>query len=363
MRNRDSRRSDLVTIAGREYSRATYHLWDIDDEEAAYLQAHACLTGPDVGTNRRLREKLSSLRSWTIERSSTPLEDISFARFDTDRLDRGLADALYAIDAPAEDLAMHFWKLAAVAEPLRTEGARMLCMGAANGLECHVARLFNDTMSVTGSDFRIAERRYHDDLRSIPHAELLQTFGEKSFDLIYSNHVLEHVYGGLDALLANVRSMLQDGGIFVGGVPTEANPSNPYAHLFPEIIPSKAPQRLFRLNAGHPWKMDLFGIHDRLAKAGFSDIRLFTLEGSRAANARAVADALGVHTSERRTPGQEAPRATPRGKLARLRAFAAHAAATMSLRESALKAYFSVEAAKSSRPQQMHELLFVCSNS
>ena len=351
----------LVDIDGRPYSRATYHLWDISDDEASYLQTHACLAGPDAKENRRLRAKIASLRSWTIEVSTTRIEDISFHGFNTHFLDASLAQELYAIDAPAEDLGMHFWKLSAIADALRQGAPRMLCMGAANGLECRVAELFNERLQVTGTDFRLANQRFHNDLRPIPHASLLDAFGAGSFDVIYSNHVLEHVYGGLDELLKSTRSMLREGGLLVGGLPTETNPSNPYAHLFPDMITAKAPQRMFRLNPGHPWKTDLFGIHDRLTRAGFSNIHLYTLRGSRFDNAKAVTEALGTpSTSPKPTPHTPLPRAHRRLR-SRLIAFIEHAAATRSFTESALKAYFSVEAANNPRPHKMHELLFVCS--
>jgi SAM-dependent methyltransferase len=93
----------------------------------------------------------------------------------------------------------------------------------------------------------------------------------ETFDCVYNNNVIEHLYGRVDAAFIEIHRVLKPGGIFSFVMPIETNPSNP--DLAFQTSNLGRTRNWWLADPTHPWKTDLYDIHYRLKTAGFQNIR------------------------------------------------------------------------------------------
>jgi SAM-dependent methyltransferase len=169
------------------------------------------------------------------------------------------------------------WKIALAPRSAR----RILDLGCASGHECVVMRGLFPEAEIDACDYRIAIPDAWQaalELRSVarPIGDFLAE-GDRRYDLVFSNHTLEHMADPI-GVLARIRERLQPGGTLVSAVPLEADSTNPF---YREVLESAEASRsihpldLEPWSLCHFWKTNPADLHAALASVGFSEIRFY----------------------------------------------------------------------------------------
>ena len=252
-----------------------------------YVQKNPFLLGPDVALNRELSEawqaNLDIRRPLRVpyhhETFEVPLNDLVTER-DWKAIVRtsasvGLneADARGAVNAWG-------WKLVRAPRDAR----RILSIGCALGQELVVLRALFPDADLHGVDYDMAvpsewqKTLRLGELKSQPIEDYLSSHPQ-SFDLVFSNHTLEHL-SAPDRTLRLMRQALVPGGTCVSALPLEGDESNPfYGDLsrIAEGVDKADPQLdLEFINPGHAWKTNREDLAATFYASGFRDIRMFT---------------------------------------------------------------------------------------
>jgi SAM-dependent methyltransferase len=116
--------------------------------------------------------------------------------------------------------------------------------------------------------------------------EILPRLGQE-FDLICSNHTLEHLYKPAETL-AKLVSVLRPEGALISTLPMDGMSSNRFLTDVRKVVDRKNshPLDVVYLDAGHPWKTNPVDLVATLLEAGFESPRLYQREQhlSRVAN-------------------------------------------------------------------------------
>jgi len=99
----------------------------------------------------------------------------------------------------------------------------------------------------------------------------------RQYDLIFSNHTLEH-FSDPDAVVAGLRRWLRHGGVLVSGLPLDGTFDDHYCAKLALWAADSARVDMFDmgwLDPGHAWKTNAADVADTLRRGGFSDIQLF----------------------------------------------------------------------------------------
>jgi SAM-dependent methyltransferase len=258
-----------------------------DPKHQEYIQKHPALRGPDAALNRRLRQaacdhieiRKPARVPFSHETIDTPL-DALLAPDDSAALVRVCASV--GLDATlARGLSLGWgWKAALSPRAAR----RVLSIGCGGGLELVVLRALFPDAEIQGVDYavtvpagwRTALRL--GELRSEPIEQFLSTHA-RSFDLIFSNHTLEHL-SAPESVLRLMREALVPGGACVSAVPLEGSEDNPFYRDLRAVAEGKGPPDLQLdiefINPSHAWKTNHADLAATLHEAGFTGIRLFT---------------------------------------------------------------------------------------
>lgn len=104
---------------------------------------------------------------------------------------------------------------------------------------------------------------------------LLANFGQE-FDLIFSNHTLEHLYTP-EEVLTTLAGLLLDRGTLISILPMDAMPGCPFLSKVADAAARKVihPLDLVYLDAGHPWKTNPADLNATLQEAGFEQPTLY----------------------------------------------------------------------------------------
>jgi len=96
------------------------------------------------------------------------------------------------------------------------------------------------------------------------------------YDLIFSNHTLEHLYMP-DEITQNFHRLLAPGGNLISTLPMDGNPGTPFLGKVARIAAAKDfhPLDLVFLDAGHPWKTNGPDLNQTLSAAGFNQITIY----------------------------------------------------------------------------------------
>lgn len=108
---------------------------------------------------------------------------------------------------------------------------------------------------------------------------------QRHYDLVFSNHTLEHLYAP-DAMLAIFAGLLVEGGCLLSTLPMVGKEGMPFLDTLHKFTTRRDenedstihPLDLVYFDSGHPWKTHPDDISLTVKRAGFKNIRLFQRE-------------------------------------------------------------------------------------
>lgn len=254
-----------------------------------YMQSNTLLTGPDEETNRAV---LALMRSGPEIRVPASATEVRLLEEGDERHEfYGALEALCRkLGRDVDETRGNFgWKLGLV-ESLNPE--RVLSVGCGDGDELLALRAVFPNAAIDAVDWGGG-----------PPRELLETAGASynqqditagvasRYDLIFSSHVLEHLYDP-DRALAGFRALLKPGGTMVSALPMDGEADHVMRARLRDW--AQSPGTVSRLDAGwldagHPWKTNPPDLSETLQRAGFASVslyaRAYALSRDRAMNA------------------------------------------------------------------------------
>lgn len=121
------------------------------------------------------------------------------------------------------------------------------------------------------------------------------------FDLIYSNHTLEHLYTP-DQVMQTLYRLLLPGGSLISVLPMDANPGGLFQGKMARLAEAKTihPLDIAYLDMGHPWKTNPADLHRTLLGAGYRQVTLYqrVLHRSRFARGGPLRLAMGMRIGQ-----------------------------------------------------------------
>jgi SAM-dependent methyltransferase len=193
---------------------------------------------------------------------------------------------------PADRRAVHLddfgWEANLVPRACRN----VLVVGCGDGIELVFLRAVLPQARITAIDYHnsllpgvtdVAQPEFHGgDVQKI-----LPTL-EREYDLIFSNHTMEHLYAP-DAMLRTLAGLLVDGGHIVSTMPMVSVEGMPFLEEVRRYLDRRSrepeaeihPLEVVYFDAGHPWKTNPGDIAATLGRAGFVEVRLYQREGHR----------------------------------------------------------------------------------
>jgi SAM-dependent methyltransferase len=279
-----------------------------EPELQAYLQRYPFASGPDEDLNRRGRAASLAgiaLRPATPTISPTqllladsvlPAEHEAVARQLMTAI--GISEAVQAIHA--DDFA---WE----ANLVPRSAKNVLVMGCGDGIELIFLRAVLPNARLTAVD-------YYDSLLPglketvdvnlhVGDLSVLLPSLPRDFDLVYSNHTMEHLFDP-DETITTLRSLLVPGGCLVSVFPMHGSPGSPWAGYARRVAAEKRtvhpplhPIDFVSIDLGHPWKTNAGDVARTFAAAGFSSTELFQRQGHLS---RALVRESGVYERERK---------------------------------------------------------------
>jgi SAM-dependent methyltransferase len=247
-----------------------------DHAMRAYLQRYPFLMGPDQAMNERCREAiLSGLASRNREKTATVLNrlmpsETQLTARQMDRLQRIMDESEVPQALRAEMIDDYAWEANLV--PLDTND--VLVLGCADGTELMFLRAVLPEATITAVDYEdiisearkraIGVRFFHGDMNAI-----LASFGQE-FDLISSNHTLEHLYTP-NEILTTLAGLLRNHGALISTLPMDGMEGSPFLGKVKKVAISKTvhPLDVVYLDAGHPWKTNPTDLVATMKETGF----------------------------------------------------------------------------------------------
>lgn len=247
----------------------------------AYIQRHPFLTGPDEALNRLALEAIRAGtrlcaygdRGELIERPAAAFELAAPAQARARRILRAsrLDDA--AIESAFEDFAWRVW-------PVPESARCILAIGCGEGHELaflrakspdarilaidYVEKLLPGLVDAAGIEFECCDI-----------VSRLAGFGA-DFDLVFSNHTLEHMFEP-ERVLRMIRACLGPGGQLVSGLPLDGEPGVPLLERVIAMANRPATMDFLDMGVfdpGHPWKTNAADLRRTLTLAGFDAVRI-----------------------------------------------------------------------------------------
>jgi SAM-dependent methyltransferase len=253
-----------------------------DEEQRAYMQTHPFLNGPRRTMNLTLLAQLPeaiSIRRPTagceVERLSE--DELRLRPEVEDRLRSLLAEAGFSPDEVASAVKRLAWKIIEVPPDARS----ILDIGCGDGLELIFLRAAAPHARISAVDWSddlkpgikdLTETQFQ--IRNI--VEYLKGTAEK-FDLIFSNHVIEHMYDP-DELFELLRERLDINGVMLAALPLDGAVESLWRDL-DKSGGSKSPLDLGAFDLGHPWKTTASDAAGTMRVAGFHRVRLVQRQG------------------------------------------------------------------------------------
>jgi SAM-dependent methyltransferase len=258
----------------------------IDAALQAYLQRYPFASGPNEAMNQRARTTVSKdiffrevgpeVETVLLPQDQTHLSDAELAR---------LLTLFSVIAMPPADHTIHINDFGWEANLIPRHAKNVLVIGCGNGVELAFLRAVLPEARITALDYHnylipgLAEAvdlaflqgDMHDHLRSL----------SSEFDLIFSNHTLEHLYDP-DHTLGILSALLTSGGHLVSILPMVGQSGTPFLGKINKFIATRATSKadiplldLIYFDPGHPWKTNPSDIVATLTRAGLNDIEIF----------------------------------------------------------------------------------------
>ncbi len=247
----------------------------------AYLQRYPFASGPDPAKNAAGRDAILhglQVRPLGNEPRQVLLrpEETRLAAPELERL-RALFETL-GIDASRRKTLEDDFGWEANLVPRTTR--QVLILGVGDGMELLFLRAVLPEARITAID-------YHD---SVPEAvkqavKLRFLEGDMNahlqalraeFDLIMSNHTMEHFYTP-DETIGTLFGLLARAGVLIGTLPMDGKPGSPFLERVQRIAAKKhvRPVDLVFLDSGHPWKTTPADLEGTLRRAGFQEVTVY----------------------------------------------------------------------------------------
>lgn len=258
-----------------------------DPKHQEYIQHHPALRGPDHALNRQLRRATCAhleVRKprpapFTHETIDSPLDKL-LTPDDWSALAHVCA-SIGMNERLARGLSLGWgWKAALAPRSAR----RILSIGCGGGHELVVLRALFPDAEINGVDYTVTvPPEWRTTLRlgelRTEHIETYLSHNSRSFDLVFSNHTLEHI-SAPEKVLRLTREALVPGGTFVSALPLEGTADNPFYRDLLAVAERRGPRDLQLdiefVNPSHAWKTNHGDLAATLHEAGFTGIRLFT---------------------------------------------------------------------------------------
>lgn len=270
---------DNISVAGP----APALLFRVHDVELhSYIQRYPLLAGPDETLNKKCFAIVIDSIEFRKSRRQHPLEGLEPRQLRDEPAIRAAANAiLTSIDLPMsvadKFLESRAWKMCLV--PADCES--VLALGCGAGMEIAALRARLPKARIYALDWanqvvpgllkHTGAAFYNDNFSSF----LIDR--SDAYDLIFSNHVLEHSFDP-DALFAAIYNSLKPGGCLVSAMPLDGDPDS---DLFSYIYSlARSPGRITRgdmmlLMPGHPYKTNASDLTEAVIRAGFKSATVF----------------------------------------------------------------------------------------
>lgn len=268
-----------------EQKQSAFQLTVKDPAVQAYLQRYPSAVGPDnamnarccreIGENLALRPKPSMAA--TVVRLK-PYETQLTAE-QMVRLEQVMNESEVPVADRAEMINDFAWEANLVPRDVKD----ILVIGCGDGKELMFLRAVLPEAKITALDYTdsvpparkraTGVRFFQGDMQA-----LLSGF-EQEFDLISSNHTLEHLYTPNEVLSMLVR-ILHPHGSLISALPMDGMATNPFLAQARDVASKKEvyPLDIVYLDAGHPWKTNPDDLNATLQEVGFEPPQLYQRE-------------------------------------------------------------------------------------
>jgi len=257
-----------------------------EPELQAYLQRYPFASGPDENLNSRGRAAAlagMALRPATQAVSPTQLTlEASALLHELEAVARQLMTQI-GISAAMQEIHVDDFGWEANLVPRTTKS--VLVMGCGDGIELIFLRAVLPNARLTAVDYynsllpglkeAVDVELYQGDL-----SVLLPSL-PREFDLVYSNHTMEHLFDP-EKTLRTLASLLISGGCLVSVFPMHGSSGSPWTNFARRIADehrSVHPVDFVSLDLGHPWKTNAGDVVRTFEATGFHDAELFQRQG------------------------------------------------------------------------------------
>jgi 2-polyprenyl-3-methyl-5-hydroxy-6-metoxy-1,4-benzoquinol methylase len=254
----------------------------------AYLQRYPFAIGPDPEMNARCLEAIR--KNFAIRKSANGLPirrgadaTVRLMPHET-TLSAEMLARVYALmdqaDLPKECRDYLINDFGWEAKLIPSGATDVLVVGCGNGMELLFLRAALPDASLTAVDYAdsltpqvktaTGVRFLGGDMN-----EILETLDRK-FDLVSSNHTLEHMYSP-DQMIATLSGLLREDGALISTLPMDAVEGSPFLDKVTEIARNGEvhPIDVVYLDAGHPWKTNPADLQATFLSAGFAKVDLY----------------------------------------------------------------------------------------
>ncbi len=265
-----SLREERVTVEalkrdfGLEISNKAVLLTNLEPSEQRHLQRYPLLMHHDLNRDRAIRAKTEDPANWVV--ISRPLCDLEIYLCRVPDVAE-IPSRYRSLWADREQAAAEFRRMAWTLRNLSGDHVRVLNIGCTTGHEAVLISELGPRRTVFSLDVleELAAAGRAAKPRSVAASVLDLPFVDSSFDAIYSNNVVEHFYD-IDQALREMHRVLVPSGVLISVLPTETNATNPFASKQLRAVRRWNPRRI---DAGHPFKTDLYDLRWRLTENGF----------------------------------------------------------------------------------------------
>jgi SAM-dependent methyltransferase len=254
-----------------------------DPRVHAYAQRYCFLNGPDLELNARLREAvIACTRRLPEERDANRIEFLS-----TEKQRAIEAELVETLRVPASigvtevtrrDWIKNLgWKVARV--PL--DARSVLVLGSATCREAIFLRHRLPHARIVCTDFEDArlpniERALDVEFHAGDFNELLAQHAG-AFDVVFSNHVLEHLFDP-DETLRLAKRALSPQGRMIAALPLDGQPNAPFSSVLDTA--QLHPLDMCTVDVGHAWKTNVSAVLSALTAAGFTHAEFSSRESA-----------------------------------------------------------------------------------
>jgi SAM-dependent methyltransferase len=257
-------------------SKDAFQLTVQDAAMRLYLQRFPFLMGPDSSMNELGHRVIyDGLKPRNRQQVATPIhrlmpKETELAAEEMKRLLRIMDESKIALSERTGMVDDYGWEANLV--PRETKAA--LVLGCADGRELMFLRAVLPDATITALDYEdqmsealkraVGVRFFQGDMNA-----LLESFG-REFDLVSSNHTLEHLYTP-NEVLTTLAGLLRENGALISTLPLDGMDGSPFLEKVKAAAAKKTahPLDVVYLDAGHPWKTNPADLEMTFQEVGF----------------------------------------------------------------------------------------------